>query len=66
MTLTLFFDKEKDPYPWLENDDPRRYMTGQEILEKYVDLSDSDLSQAEKRSLYKVLLKYKEAFSLKR
>ena len=39
-------------------------MTDQEILEKYVDLSDSDLSQAEKRSLYKILLIYKEAFSL--
>ena len=58
-------DKEEDPYPWLENDDPRRYMSDQEILEKYVDLSDSDLSHAEKRSLYKILLKYKEAFSLR-
>ena len=58
-------DKEEDPYPWLENDDPRRYMSDQEILEKYVDLSDSDLSYAEKRSLYKILLKYKEAFSLR-
>ena len=58
-------DKEEDPYPWLENDDPRRYMSDQEILEKYVDLSDLDLSYAEKRSLYKILLKYKEAFSLR-
>ena len=58
-------DRKKDPYPWLENDDPRRHMTDQEILEKYVDLSDSDLSQAEKKSLYKVLLKYKDAFSLR-
>ena len=55
----IVLDKEKDPYPWLENDDPRRFMADQEILEKYVDLSDSDLSQAEKRSLYK------EAFSLR-
>ena len=52
----IVLDKERDPYQWLENDDTRRYMTDQEILEKYVDLSDSDLSQAEKRSLYKVLL----------
>ena len=58
-------DKEKDPYPWLEDDDPRRHMSDQEILEKYVDLSDSDLSHAEKKSLYKILLKYKEAFSLR-
>ena len=40
-------------------------MTDQEILKKYVDLSDSDLNAAEKKSLYKVLLKYKEAFSLR-
>ena len=56
-------DKDEDAYPWLDKEDPRRNMTDQEILEKYVDLSDSDLNTAEKKSLYKVLLKYKEAFS---
>ena len=55
----------KDPYPWLDADDPRRKMTDQEILEKYIDLSDSDLNSAEKRSLYKVLVMYKDAFSLR-
>ena len=40
-------------------------MSDQEILERYVDLPDSDLSYAEKRSLYKILHKYKEAFSLR-
>ena len=40
-------------------------MTDQEILEKYIDLSYSDLNSAEKRSLYKVLMKYKDAFSLR-
>ena len=44
----------KDPYPWLDADDPRRKMTDQEILEKYIDLSDSDLSSAEKE----VYMKY--------
>ena len=58
-------EKDKDPYPWLDKEDPRRNMTDQEILENYVDLSDSDLNAAEKKSLYKVLLKYKEAFSLR-
>ena len=33
----IVLDKEKDPYPWPENDDPRRLMSDQEILEKYVD-----------------------------
>ena len=55
----------KDPYPWLDADNPRRKMTDQEILEKYIDISDSDLSLAEKRNLYKVLVKYKDAFSLR-
>ena len=55
----------KYPYPWLDADDPRRKMTNQDILEKYIDLSDSDLSSAEKRNLYKVLVKYKNAFSLR-
>ena len=57
--------KGKDPYPWLDKEDPRRKMTDQEILEKYIDLSDSDLDLAEKKSLYKVLVKYKDAFSLR-
>ena len=48
--------KGKDPYPWLDPEDPRRKMTDQEILEKYIDLSDSDLDLTEKRSLYKVLM----------
>ena len=35
--------KEKDdPYPWLDEDDPCKHMTDEEILEKYVDLSNSD------------------------
>ena len=38
-------------------------MTDQEIFEKYVDMSDSDLNLVEKKSLYNVLLKYKEAIS---
>ena len=64
MGMNIVPDRRKDHYPWLEDNGPRRHMTDQEILEKYVDLSDSDLSQAEKKSLYKVL-NYKEAFSLR-
>ena len=64
-TQELLKGKGKDPYPWLDAKDPRKKMTDQEILEKYIDLSDSDLDPAEKRSLYKVLLKYKDAFSLR-
>ena len=31
---------ESDPYPWLDLDDPIRDMTDEEILDKYIDLSN--------------------------
>ena len=57
--------EDNDPYPWLDKDDPRRYMTDRECLENYIDLSDSDITEREKKNLYKVLYKYKKAFSLR-
>ena len=54
-----------DLYPWLDDDDPRRKMTDEEILEKYVDLTDSDLTKAQKAELVKIMIKYKKAFSLR-
>ena len=56
--------EDNDPYPWLDKDDPRRNMTDRECLENYIDLSDSDVTEREK-NLYKVLYKYKKAFSLR-
>ena len=56
---------EKDPYPWLDLEDPRRDMSDEEILEEYVDLSDSDLDPSEKDTLLKLMKQYKEAFSLR-
>ena len=38
----------EDPYPWLPKDDPRRNMSDEEILRKFVDLSKSDMTD-EKR-----------------
>ena len=40
-------------------------MTDRECLENYTDLSDSDITEREKNNLYKVLYKYKKAFSLR-
>ena len=57
--------KQQDPYPWLEPDDPRRKMTDEEIIRKFVDLSKSKLSSKEKETLYKMLIKHKAAFSLR-
>ena len=57
--------EDDDPYLWLDQDDPRRNMTDRECLENYIDLSDSDITEREKKNLYKVLYKYKKAFSLR-
>ena len=46
---------EKDPYPWLDLDDSRRDMTDEQILEKFIDLSDSDLNSSEKGTLLKLV-----------
>ena len=35
--------KGKEKYPWLDNTDERKYMTDQEILDKYIDLRNSCL-----------------------
>ena len=54
-----------DKYPWLDKDDPRRNMTDREIIEKFVDLSKSELTEKEKKELYDLFVKYREAFSLR-
>ena len=56
---------QDDPYPWLEPDDPRRSLTDQQIIERYVNLADADLTAKEKRTLIKVIMKHKKAFSLR-
>ena len=40
--------EDDDPYPWLDKEDPRRNMTDRECIEKFVDLSDSDITEIEK------------------
>ena len=54
-----------DPYPWLTKDDPRRFQSDEEILYERIDLSDSALSRKEKSRLMKMLIKYRDAFSLR-
>ena len=52
-----------EKYPWLDNRDERKYMSDREILEKYIDLSNTCLHEEEKGRCYGMLYKYKEAFS---
>ena len=54
----------KDPYPWLERDDPRRFQTN-EILYDKIDLSQSALSRKEKSRLMMMIIRYRDAFSLR-
>ena len=52
-------------YPWLDNTDERKYMSDREILEKYIDQSNTYLQEEEKQEVMDMLYKYKEAFSLR-
>ena len=54
-----------DPYPWLDSQDPRRDMSDEEILRKYIDLNQSILNDTEKEELMQIILKHKSAFSLR-
>ena len=54
-----------DPYPWLDSQDPRRDMSDEEILRKYIDLSQSILNDSEKEELMQIILDHKSAFSLR-
>ena len=56
---------QNDPYCWLEANDPRRSLTDQEIIERYVNLTKADLTAKEKVTLIKVIMKYKQGFSLR-
>ena len=57
--------RKPDTYPWLAGDDPRRHQTDEEILYEKIDLSNSALSRKEKTRLMKMLIKYRNAFSLR-
>ena len=55
----------REKYPWLNNTDERKYMTDREILEKYMNLDNSCLTEKEKKEIMDMLHKYMQAFSLR-
>ena len=57
--------RSADPYPWLDCKDPRRHMTDEEILWKYIDLKDSALDEDGKAELMDIIIEHKKAFSLR-
>ena len=58
-------DSSKERYPWLDDADERKYMTDEEILDKYVNLKDSCLDEQERKQVMKMLYEYKDVFSLR-
>ena len=57
-------EPEGDKYPWLDQDDPRRTMTDEEILRLKVPLDKSVLTTTEKERLIKLMLENTQAFSI--
>ena len=57
--------QKSDPYPSLADDDPRRYQSDEEITYEKIDLSYSALSRKEKAKLMKMLIYYRDAFTLR-
>ena len=54
--------QKSDPYPWLADVGPRRYQSDED---EKIDLSNSALSRKEKEKLMKMLIKCRDAFSLR-
>ena len=57
--------KTPGPYPWLDEDYPRRNMTDEGILYKYIDLSECHLTDREKEEVMDLMIANKQAFSLR-
>ena len=64
-TLKKEKEETKEKYPWLEQDDERRNTSDREILDKYVILWKSCLSDSEMKQVMDMLYTYKDAFSLR-
>ena len=59
--------EQKEPeenYPWLDPSNERKYMKDQEILDKYIDLNKSCLTEKENKEVME-MYKYKAASSLR-
>ena len=62
---TVQSNNTKDPYPWLDSDDPRCNMTDEEILRLKVPFAKSILTATEKERLLKLMLENTAAFSIR-
>ena len=55
----------EENYPWLDDTDERKYMMDKEILDKYINLKDSCLTEQERKQVMELLYEYKDVFSLR-
>ena len=58
-------EETEEWYQWLDLSNERKYMTNREIIEKYMGLEKSCLTDKEKKDVMDMLYRYKEAFSLR-
>ena len=58
-------ENSEEKFPWLDDTDERKHMTDREILDKYVNLDNSCLTEVDKAHLRDLLYKYKDMFSLR-
>ena len=54
-----------EKYPWLDDSNERKHMTDREILEKYINLDNTCLTEREKKEVMDMLYKCTGAFSLR-
>ena len=57
--------ESKESYPWLDANDERKYMTDREILDKFIDLDNSYLTNEEKKEVMEMLYRHKDTFILR-
>ena len=57
--------ESKEKYPWLDDSDGRKYMSDKEILDKYINLDNSCLTNCEKKEVRRLIFEYKDAFRLR-
>ena len=48
----------EEKYPWLDSTNDRKYMTNQEILDKYIDLDSTCLAKEEKKEVMESIKKH--------
>ena len=58
-------ESTEEKYPWLDENDEKKYMTDREILDTSINLDNSCLTKAEKKEVRDLLYEYKDTFSLR-